>query len=335
MKNINKRTLGYIFILITALIFSSAEPIFKAVGGRFHPMQFTATRFFMGGLLLLPIALKELKGKMVQHYGSPKIKITAKEWGWIAVIGILNTTISMTAYQLALQHLPASAAAVLLASNPVMTVFLANAILKEEINIYNIITVILTIIGVVFIIAPWNTTLPTIGLILMGVVILTFSLYSVLGKKVTGKFGGLAVNSLSAMAGGLFSFFIMALTHIPAVADTATANGLGFFANIPFLQGYAPEIMFIVLWIWFFNTGFGFLSYFKGMEYTSAIEGSFVFLIKIFLGPIFSMILLKEVITGNMWIGMAFVFVGAIIGLIPGLRKLKAQRQQLELQQES
>jgi len=284
----------------------------------------------MGGLLLLPIAIKELRNRMELHYGSKDIVITKSEWARIAFIGILNTTLSMTAYQLSLKFLPASVAAVLLASNPVVTVFLANWILKEQINIYNIITVLLTIVGVVFIIAPWNTTLSVVGLILMGIVIVTFSLYSVLGKKISGKLGGLAVNSLSAMMGGLFSFLLILLTNIPAVGDFLANNGLEFFDRVPIFEGYTAQIMPIVLWIWFFNTGFGFLAYFKGMEYTSAIEGSFVFLIKIFLGPLFSMFFLGETISGNMWIGMAFVFVGAVVGLIPGIRKLKAERARVQ-----
>lgn len=335
MKNMNKRALGYVFILITAIIFSSAEPIFKSVAGIFHPMQFTATRFFFGGLILLPIALKELKNRMLENTGSEKIAIPASDWVRIVFVGVLNTTVSMTTYQLALSHIPASVAAVLLASNPIVTVFLANWILKEPIKKNNIITVIFTIIGVAFIIAPWNVVLPTIGLVLMVVTITTFSLYSVLGKKVTNKYGGLAVNSLSGMAGGIVSFLIMSLTNIPAVSDFFTSQGLGFFASIPFFQGYTANIMLRVIWIWFFNTGIGFLCYFKGMEYTSAIEGSFVFLIKIFLGPIFSMITLKEVITNNMWLGMLCVFIGSIFGVYPGIRALIEERKQVELSSNS
>lgn len=323
---------GYLFIILTALIFSTAEPIFKSVSGIFNPVQFTATRFFFGGVFLLPFALnylKKLDAKMKESGNPNGLSIEKRDVRDFIITGFLNVTFSMTLYQAALALIPASAAAVLLCTNPVFTTFIAYFLLKEPISKNKIASIILSLIGIFIIINPTNLKLNPMGVILMGFVIVSFSLYSVLGKKTTIKFGGLVANSFSSIAGGITSFVFIALTNIPVIAQFFAAHGLQKFSAINLFGGYTLAILPIVLWIWFFNTGIGFLSYFKGMELTSATEASIAFFIKIFLGPTISMIFLGERITGQMSLGFVFVLLGSLAGLLPGLIEARKSRKEL------
>lgn len=48
---------GYLFILTTAFLFGTMETALKFFGSLFHPIQITVLRFFIGGFMLLPLAL--------------------------------------------------------------------------------------------------------------------------------------------------------------------------------------------------------------------------------------------------------------------------------------
>ena len=50
-----------LYIILTALLFSTMEVALKVAGNDLDPFQLTFIRFFMGGLFLLPFALKEMK----------------------------------------------------------------------------------------------------------------------------------------------------------------------------------------------------------------------------------------------------------------------------------
>lgn len=311
---------GYIYILITAFIFSTAEPIFKSVTGVFNPLQFVATRYFVGGLFLLPFSIKYLKKYNVTESG--KIDFNRRDVLDAFILG-LTITLSMTLYQAALALVPASSAAVLLCTNPVFTIFLAYFMLKEAIKKNKIASILFSIIGIVIIINPFDTKLSVSGLLMMIPVILLLALYSVLGKRFTNKFGGLVTNSFSLIAGGLIGFLFILITDIPAIAQFTAAHGMEKFSSINLFGGYSWHVLPVFIWICFFNTGIGYLCYFKGIELTSAAEASITYFIKIFLGPIISMIFLKETVGAMTAVGFAFVLLGSFAGLLPGLMETR------------
>ncbi len=61
---------GTIYIVLTALAFGTMEIALKIAGSSFTAFQLTFLRFFIGGLLLLPLAVKDL---MQQACASDKI----------------------------------------------------------------------------------------------------------------------------------------------------------------------------------------------------------------------------------------------------------------------
>lgn len=52
---------GYLYILITTLLFSSMEVALKCIAGQLNPIQLNFSRFLVGGLVLVPLAVRELK----------------------------------------------------------------------------------------------------------------------------------------------------------------------------------------------------------------------------------------------------------------------------------
>lgn len=166
---------GYIYIMITTILFSSMEIVLKTISGVFNPIQLTFTRFLIGGLILLPFALNELKKK--------KLHLKLKDLIPFLWIGFIGVTVSMTLYQMAVSYTEASVVAVLFSSNPLFVMLFAYLFIGEPIFKRNIMALILDIIGIVFVINPLRMKLSPVGVVLTLLSTLLFAVYGVCGKK--------------------------------------------------------------------------------------------------------------------------------------------------------
>ena len=99
---------GYIYILLTAFMFSTMEIALKLVSGVFAPMQITMLRFLVGGVLLIPFARASLKKK-----GE---KLTGQNWRYFLLLGFLCVLLSMVFFQMAVVHAPASVVGIVFSS---------------------------------------------------------------------------------------------------------------------------------------------------------------------------------------------------------------------------
>lgn len=302
---------GYLYIFLTTIIFSTMEIALKLVSGVFNPIQLTFTRFFVGGLFLIPFAVRALKKK--------RRSVSTGDLCYFAFLGFLGIVISMLLYQLAVQNTKASVVAVLFSSNPVFVTILAFILLKEAIHKNNVIALILEVIGTIVIINPLNVKLSVLGITLSIAATLTFALYGVYGKKKCAKYGGIVVTCFGFLFGSFEMLTLIGLSHIPIIADRFSSNGLAIFSRIPIFKGYSLSILPIALFIFIINTGVGFACYFMAMEKTSAQTTSLVFFFKPVLAPILALILLHEAIPFNMLMGILFILSGSLSSILPGL----------------
>ncbi|GLC29444.1 DMT family transporter [Clostridium omnivorum] len=301
---------GYIYVVLTAIIFSTLEIVLKLVAGVFNPIQLTFTRFFIGGLFLVPFTHKSLREKHIS---------VKNDLVYFAFLGFLGIVISMGLYQLAVQTTKASVVAVLFSCNPVFVTILAFFLTGEVINKNNILSLILEIIGTLIIINPLNTKLSVLGIILTITSTLTFALYGVLGKRMCEKYGGVTVTCFGFIFGSLEMLVLIALSHNSFIANYFSLIGLPVFTNIPLFTGYSIKLLPILLYIFIVNTGIGYACYFKALEETSAQITSLVFFIKPILAPILALILLHEIIPFNMLIGILFILIGSLSSILPEL----------------
>ena len=310
---------GYLYIMLATLFFSSMEVALKTVAHDFHPMQLNCTRVLLGGLLLVPFALKSLKKKQET--------LTLKAWGGFAALGFVGLVVSMTLYQTSILYAPASVVSVLFSCNPVLVFVFAAFILKEAVKPQHITALVLEIAGAAVIIAPQASQLDLRGVTLVLLSAAAFALYAVLGKKNCARYSGLAVTCFSCLAASAEMLAIIALTHAGPVADTMRGLGLPLFAEIPFFSGYHSGNIPQVLYICVFVTAGGYACHFMGMEATSAMKGSLVFFFKPVLAPLLAMAVLGEVIPLNMWAGIGMILAASLISMLPSLHPLVAFRQ--------
>ncbi|GEQ15908.1 MULTISPECIES: DMT family transporter [Clostridium] len=313
---------GYMYITLTTLIFSTMEIALKLVSNNFNPIQLTFTRFFIGGLFLLPFAIVSLHKK--QKY------LSKKDLLYFAFLGLLGIVISMCLYQLAILTTKASVVAVLFSCNPVFVTILAFLLLKENIHKSNVLALILEIIGSLIIIDPFNTKLNIFGVVLTMASTLIFALYGVYGKRKCLKFGGIVVTCFGFIFGSLEMLILIGLSHISYISNIfANNNVLSIFSSIPLFTGYSMKTLPVIIYICIINTGLGFAFYFKAMEETSAQTTSLVFFFKPILAPILALILLHEVIPFNMIIGIVFILLGSLSSIIPDLLIKKSMKKPL------
>ena len=295
---------GYIFILLATVFFSSMEVALKTVAHDFNPMQLTCTRFLVGGLLLIPFALRGLR----QHGA----RVTAAAWKGFAGLGFVGLVVSMMLYQMSILYAPASVVSVLFSCNPVLVLAFAYLILRSDIRPQHIMALVVEVAAAVIILVLLSAA--------------TFALYAVLGKKQCARYSGVAVTCFSCLAASAEMIVLMLVSHIPAVADALRAAGLPMFAAMPFFSGYTTANILNVLYICVFITAGGYACYFMGMEATSAMQGSLVFFLKPVLAPILAMLLLGEEIPWNMWAGISLMLAASIISMIPTWEALMALR---------
>ena len=281
--------LGYIYILITIVFFSTYEVVSKTLVNRVNPFQVNFLRFFIGGTLLFIVLLA--KGN---------IAIELKDLGKVMIVGVTNVALSMNLLQLSL-NIPgskASMAAVIFSSNPIFVTLFAALINGEKINLNKIVGLVFGVSGVLLIslngikIAPMDLKSPVLALLSA----LLYGLYTVLGGKVSKKIGSLKMNS--------YSFLLGSLTLLPFL----------MFFRIPVIK-FDYSATFHILYLSLFVTGIAYLTYFMGLTLTGASKGSLVFFLKPVLASIFSVIVLGESITFSFVVGTVLIIFGITLVL--------------------
>lgn len=281
---------GYLYIIITALAFSTMEVVGKTIANQLNPLQLNFLRFLLGGLILLPFAISELRAK--------RIRLTADDFLFFAATGFLGIAFSMSLFQIAIVYAKASEVAVIVSTNPIFTVPFAYLILKEKLPANAFAALGLCVLGLIFFLNPFGG----FGADLRGIWIailsaLSFSLYGVISRTRVEKYGSFALNSLTFLIASAMLFVYLTVSHIP------TFSGIN--------AGNIVQVAYMGIVV----TGIGYWSYFLAMRETSAVTASTVFFIKPALAPILSLVFLHEVMKVNTVLGVLFVLAGSFIML--------------------
>ena len=318
----NRSRSGYIFIVLCAVIFSTMEVMLKTVHGVFAPMQITCLRFLVGGVLLIPFAVRSIRKK--------NAVLTRKDLGFFACAGFLCVVIAMSLYQMSVTYTRASIVAVIFSCNPIFVTVLAHFLLHEEIHKNHIIALILELTAALIIIDPIHASLDPTGALLAILSAVMFSFYSVFGKKRTPRFGGIAVTCLSFLFGATELVALLLFGRTAAGASLYGALGLKIFIDVPLFENIPLSALPALLYICCINSAAGFVCHMMAMEKTSAQEASLIFFLKPIIAPIFALIFLKEEIPLNMIVGIVCFLAGSLCAILPGLL---AQRRLLKAEQ--
>lgn len=285
----------YFFVVLTAFLFGTMEVALKLAGSEMDAFQLTFLRFMIGGLLLLPFAIGEMKTRQV--------KLGLKDFAYLLYVGILGIPLSMLFFQLGVMNSNAATASVLISINPLFTMIFAHFMTEEKLKKQNIVVLLIGLLGIIFMIKPWelqegNTP---VGVLFMLLAALFFGLYTVAGKISVQKMGTMAQTSISFILGSLVLLVIM------------------LFMGKPVTHGIADNWM-LVAYISIFVTGLGYFSYFTAIRLSDAATGSVAFFLKPAIAPVMAVIVLGEAILWNTYVGIGLILIASWMN-IRGKRK--------------
>lgn len=293
-----KNKMPYVFLIIALVSFSAYEVVSKTVVGSINATQLTFIRFLIGGLFLLPFAMKHLRK---QH-----IKLEKKDWLQVCLLGIINVTFSMNLIQIGYKYTNANLSAIIISSNPIFVAMFSTLLLKEKLTVKKILGLIIGVCGVLVAMgATGDFSDPSVryGIMLQVIGMLAFSLYTVLGKKTALKIGSQSMSAFSDLFG--------ALTILP----------------ILFLEGIHPfsfqlsNIWIQMIYICIGNTGIAFYLYFKALEKLDTSLGAMTFFVKPILACVIAAIFLGEALSVQIAIGILLVAIGIYFVLLATQKK--------------
>ena len=282
---------AYTYVLITALLFGTMEVSCKIAADDLDPFQLTFLRFLIGGLVLLPFAVEQMKRRHVRPGGKDILNL--------AVVGFIGVTVSMSLFQLSIMMCNASTVSVLICVNPFFTMIFAHFMTEEKLNRRKVVILAIALAGIFFMLRHWDIQEGNSwqGMLLMIISALFFGLYTVMGKVSQEKLGAIAQTSISFLLGAGILLVLILIMGRPVVAGIAD--------DIP-----------IVLYTGIMVTGLGYYCFFKAIELSDALTGSFAFFLKPAIAPIIAVIVLKETILWNTVVGIALILTASLLKIL-------------------
>ena len=216
-----------------------------------------------------------------------------KEWRHLAIFSLLNTTVYLGLYVIAMKNVSAGIGSLSTATNPLFIMVLSALWLKRRLQWYEIIGLVLGLLGVVLASYPLllNSYATTGGLLVLLGAMLSVSAATVYYASVEWKLPNIVINGWQVFIGGIL---LLPFTLATAHTHDMKLNGQ-FWASVLWL---VLPVSIIALQLWFY------------LVRQDAVKASlWLFLCPIF-GFIYAYFLLKEPITWHTYVGTGLVILG-------------------------
>ena len=194
---LNKQYQWLIAGSVFAAIWPSASTATKIALTVAQPLVIAVVRFAFAAAIMLFIA------HVIKRHRFP----AGKEWKQIAVYGLLNITIYLGCYVVAMQTITAGIGALSVATNPVFISFLSVFFLKKKLTMSVILSLIICTLGVVC--AAWplfsDASVTTTGLLILFFSMLSYSAAAIyFSLKKWNDLSLFTINGWQTFFGGLF-----------------------------------------------------------------------------------------------------------------------------------
>ena len=191
--------------LVFAMLWASASVATKFGLMSAQPLVIANVRFFLAGFLML------FGAHVLRKYRLPE----RDEWQPILIYGLLNVTIYLGLYIVAMQELSAGVGSLSVALNPLMISILSAFWVKHAVKKNEWGGLILGLVGVAIVVYPLlsNSYVTVKGLMLMLLSLLSYSVGTVYYSSRTWRLPTLAINAWQVLLGGIcllpFTFGLM------------------------------------------------------------------------------------------------------------------------------
>ena len=291
MKNNNK--IAY-FILILTTIFWSGNFIVGKTASMFQipPFSLNFYRWFFAGLILLPFTYKEIINNK---------KYILDNLGFFIILGITSITIFNSIVYYSLYYTQVISGILMISTIPVWIIFISSLLNIEKTNIFQIIGVILSLTGVIFIITKADLNLIknldfNKGDLSMVVAMFSWAIYSALLKSRKYKISQVSLLEVVIICG---LFFLIPIYFIEMNTGNQIILGKPFYLILAYVVIF-PGLAAFFFWI-------------KGISIIGANRaGIFLHLMPIF-GAIMAMAIFNEKFMYYHFLGAVFIIAGITI----------------------
>jgi Permeases of the drug/metabolite transporter (DMT) superfamily len=277
--------------LYTAIVLSMVFWSFSFIWTRvaihsFHPMTLITLRLAIASLLLLVVARS--RGKLQ--------KLRKKDVKWFVMLAFFEPFLYYVGETYGLTMVESTLAAVIVSTIPLFAPMLAFVILREKIGLSNIIGIVVSLVGVFFVIYEPGGGLKTNpwGIALLFLAVFAAICYATVLRKIPTYYSNMSVIFYQSSLGLLFfipTFFLTDYATISALKVSAES-----LTALLMLSVFASVIAFVL---------------FAGAVRKVGVTRTNVFvnLIPVFTA-ILSWVILDELLTVSKWVGILVVVIG-------------------------
>jgi len=287
---INKNNLAYLLLVLTTLFWSGNFIVGKAASiYQIPPFSLNFYRWLFAFLILLPFTFKEI----LSHK-----KYILDNISFFIILGITSITIFNSIVYYSLYYTQVISGVLMISTIPVWIMFIASILKIEKTNLFQIIGVILSLTGVMFIITKADIELIKSldfnkGDLSMVVAMFAWATYSALLRKKTYEISQIALLEIIIICGLVF---LIPIYFIEMSFGNLIILGKPFILTLTYVVLF-PGILAFLFWI-------------KGIAIIGANRaGVFLHLMPIF-GALMAMVIFKEKFMFYHSLGAIFIIAG-------------------------
>ena len=296
-----QNNLAYLFLILATIFWSGNFIVGKAASiFEIPPFSLNFYRWLFAGLILIPFTFKELILKKNYIF---------KNLGFFIILGITSITIFNSIVYYSLHYTQVISGVLMISTIPVWIIFISSILKIEKTNIFQIIGVGLSLLGVIFIITKADLNLIknldfNKGDLTMVVAMFSWAIYSALLKKKTYEISQITLLQVVIITGLIFLIPIY-------IIEMNLGNVIKL--DKPFLLTLTYVVLFPGLASFFF--------WIKGIALIGANRaGAFLHLMPIF-GAIMAMVIFKEKFMFYHILGAIFIISGITLSNKKVLKK--------------
>lgn len=308
---------GYLLVLGAIILFSTIEVVSKylqsgaGAAGTVGPSQVATLRFVFGAAFILLLVL----GRRETRFMAQAVK---KDGLPIALLGAVGVFLTFFLMHEGIETTSASAAAVIFSMNPVFTVLVASLALRERLGLLGWLGVGIGLLGAFAAITGFKLSGlfsrdDFLGSLLVLISAVTWSVYTVYGKKYSERYGSLVL-----------SFLTMAVGSVLLSVLLTVQGGWSEMA------GYDLRAWVWLLYLGIITVGVGYILYFGGMRRVPASRGASLFYLKPILAVFIAYLALGEPISYSLLFASLMVAAGILLVTLPREARAKSAAKEEE-----
>lgn len=234
----NKKYKWILAGLIFAILWGSASTATKIALSTSQPLVIALMRFAIASLMMLFIAHRILKKKLP----------TGRQWKQLMLYGLLNITVYLGLYVIAMKQVTASIGALTVATNPVFISFFSLLFLRKRVSLNIMVSLFMGLAGIVVVAYPFfeEASVTPQGLVLLLASMLSYSAGNIyFAAKQWKGLHLLVINGWQTFFGGLFLLPFVLVTY----TNSLNHFDINFWGGVTWLA-IPVSIIAVVTWLW-------------------------------------------------------------------------------------